>query len=140
MKNSNRYILWAWLPPLLWASVIFIFSSIPTFPTDTIIWWDFILKKTAHIVEFGILFILTFRAVNITFGYKTFNKSAAFYVLLFCIIYGASDEFHQSFTPGRTPHIRDVGFDTVGALLALWYAKRSTWDYVRTIIYQKGII
>ena len=40
-------------------------------------------------------------------------------VPLFCVLVAASDEFHQSFVPGRTPAVRDVGIDLLGALLAL---------------------
>jgi VanZ family protein len=31
-------------------------------------------------------------------------------------LYGVSDEFHQSFVPGRNPSLSDVVADTVGAL------------------------
>ncbi|MFP7755919.1 VanZ family protein [Thermodesulfobacteriota bacterium B35] len=44
-------------------------------------------------------------------------------VVLFCIAYGISDEFHQSFIPGRTPSAWDLAADTLGAVLcsAGWY-------------------
>lgn len=34
-----------------------------------------------------------------------------------CMLYAASDEFHQWFVPGRSSEIMDVGIDTMGALL-----------------------
>jgi VanZ family protein len=34
-------------------------------------------------------------------------------------LYGISDEFHQSFVPGRTPDVVDWLADTSGALLAV---------------------
>jgi VanZ family protein len=37
------------------------------------------------------------------------------------VLYAATDEFHQSFVPGRKPWIWDVVvFDNLGALIALW--------------------
>ncbi|HEB51494.1 MAG TPA: VanZ family protein [Desulfobulbus sp.] len=44
-------------------------------------------------------------------------------VVLFCLAYGTSDEFHQSFVPGRTPSAWDLAADTLGAVLvcAGWY-------------------
>ncbi len=43
--------------------------------------------------------------------------------LLLALIYAASDEFHQSFVPGRHPSWVDVlGFDGGGALIALGLA------------------
>ena len=43
------------------------------------------------------------------------------FVLVLCIValYAASDEFHQRFTPGRTPSFRDVGIDVAGGLIGL---------------------
>lgn len=39
----------------------------------------------------------------------------------FAVLYAVTDEFHQSFVPGRFPSIWDVLiFDNLGALVALW--------------------
>lgn len=35
------------------------------------------------------------------------------------ILYGVSDEWHQSFVPGRTPDVRDIVTDAIGALVSL---------------------
>ncbi len=35
-------------------------------------------------------------------------------------LYAVSDEFHQSFVPGRTPSAWDVCIDTAGAIIGLW--------------------
>jgi VanZ family protein len=47
---------------------------------------------------------------------------AGLLVLLFCLLYGISDEFHQSFVPGREPSSGDLLADTAGAAaaVALW--------------------
>lgn len=39
--------------------------------------------------------------------------------LLLCLLYGMSDEFHQSFVPDRTPSVLDVAADTVGACIGI---------------------
>mgnify|MGYP001597391915 CR=1 FL=1 len=111
-----RQFLLRWTPPLVWAAVIFFFSSLPTLPKVEVIWGDFILKKPAHVIEYAILFFLTLRA----FRYKHWPV-----VLIICILYALSDEFHQSFVMGRTSKLTDVGFDTVGMLLSSLYVKRS---------------
>ncbi len=54
------------------------------------------------------------------------NRSViAIVVVLFCIMYGISDEFHQSFIPGRFDSIWDVLADGVGALLVVgwWWGR-----------------
>ena len=66
-------------------------------------------------VEYFILTILLYRALRST-GVES-NK-ALIYCLIFVVFYGLSDEFHQGFTPGREPKLRDVGFDTIGSLIA----------------------
>ena len=40
-------------------------------------------------------------------------------VVLFCLLYGLTDEFHQSFIPGRMPSFADVAADALGGLLAV---------------------
>lgn len=44
---------------------------------------------------------------------------ASVVVVLFCLGYGLSDEFHQSFVPGRFASLGDLVADTVGGLLAV---------------------
>ncbi len=49
------------------------------------------------------------------------NKPASI-ILAFALalIYAASDEYHQSFVPGRGARITDVGIDSIGALIGLF--------------------
>ena len=47
-------------------------------------------------------------------------RSALGAILLFCLLYGISDEFHQSFIPGRYSSLADIGADVMGAALFLW--------------------
>lgn len=39
--------------------------------------------------------------------------------MLVGVLYAASDEFHQSFVPGRGPSIVDVGIDSLGVLTGI---------------------
>lgn len=105
-----------WIPVFVWAGVIFAFSTLEVKPAAQIYWQDFIVKKTAHLVEYSILFTLLYRAFTNT---TKFSKKQAALISFFIIVaYGISDEYHQSFTPGREPKLRDVGFDAAGGLLA----------------------
>lgn len=113
-KDRVRY----WLPVILWALVIFVFSSCPTRSASEIHWKDFVVKKTAHMVEYGILCLATYRAL-ISEGIK--RRKAGSYSIIFSILYGFTDEYHQSFTPGRMPRSYDVLFDTIGAVFAIYF-------------------
>jgi glycopeptide antibiotics resistance protein len=110
-------ILRYWSPPLIWALVIFLFSSYPTRRASEIFWQDFIVKKTAHVVEYAIFSTLLYRAFKESGAKKT---NAGIFAITLSILYAVSDEFHQSFTPGREPTARDVIFDTIGASLAIY--------------------
>lgn len=101
-----------WAPPIAWAIVIFLLSSFSTLPGPSLVWWDFVLKKTAHMTEFGILFFLIQRSLN----WRT-SKPRYWPAFLLTVLYALSDEYHQSFTPGRTPLITDVGYDSLGSFL-----------------------
>lgn len=110
-----------WLPPILWGLIIFSFSSLQVGSSNEIYWKDFLIKKTAHVVEYAILAVLLYRAmIN-----SEVNKKKAFFIsIIIAGLYGLTDEFHQSFTPGREPKIRDVFIDTIGGSLGGIWAKR----------------
>ena len=107
-----------WLPPVLWMGVIFIVSAQPTLPhyPDTLL--DFVLKKAAHTIEYGILTFLLWRALSR--GRGALSRPALVIAFVVSVFYAASDEYHQTFVPGRNGTLVDVGIDAVGALVALF--------------------
>lgn len=113
MKILRRY-----LPVILWAAVIFLFSSweTPPSPQDTLL--NFLLKKTAHLVEYAILYYLAYSAMNPEGSHPSKRKDAIL-PLVFTIFYAVSDEIHQSFVPGRHGRPADVLIDAAGAAIAL---------------------
>jgi len=123
VKSENhliKSILVFWLPVVVWATIIFLFSSYPTSKTSHIYWQDFIVKKAAHIVEYAIFTTLLYRAF-INSGMR--KKEAMVSSFIIAALYGISDEFHQMFTPGREPRARDVFFDATGSLIAIYVIK-----------------
>ncbi|MBI2009722.1 MAG: VanZ family protein [Candidatus Chisholmbacteria bacterium] len=111
-----------WGPSIIWAVLIFTLSSIPTLPKVEIIWWDYVLKKSAHMFEYAVLFFLLVRALT-----KTRLKKASPKIFLLAglitILYAISDEWHQTFVPGRGGRLTDVGYDTMGMVLSFLYIK-----------------
>ena len=105
-----------WLPPILWALIIFTFSSFPTVETSDFFLWDFLIKKSAHLIEYGVLAILLYRAM---INSDMEKKKAIIYSIIIAGLYGVTDEFHQSFIPGRGPAARDVAIDTIGATIGI---------------------
>lgn len=112
-KKALRYIL----PVVVWACVIFLFSNRPSIKTVDFFLGDFILKKTAHIMEYGIFSTLIYRALV---NYSVDKKRAMLLSVLIAFLYGTTDEFHQSFIYGRTATVRDVLIDTTGASIFIY--------------------
>jgi VanZ family protein len=116
-KINFEKLLKYWAPVVLWMGVIFIFSSYPTVKTSEVLWKEFFIKKSAHIIEFGILALLIFRALRNT--YNLSQKNTNLISILLASLYGVTDEYHQSYTSGREPTVRDALFDFVGSFLAV---------------------
>lgn len=116
MKDKIIKQIYAWLPVILWAALIFHFSSGTVPVASTVYWQDFAVKKTGHVLLFGFLALLIYRALRIN---RINNKKAAIYAVLFSFFYGATDEFHQLFTQGRESRVRDVFIDGGGAALVI---------------------
>ena len=106
-EQTSRFIvpLLRWLDPRIsWAAINAIHTAI---------------RKLGHVTEYAILAVLLWRALR---GGKNLGTrlSLLFTAVWFaCAIFAASDEFHQSFIPSRTPAIRDVMIDICGALVGL---------------------
>jgi VanZ family protein len=101
-------------------------SAVPAVFSDTVL----------HLGAYAALGVTVFRALAGA-RFEGMTRARALAAVLFCILYGVSDEFHQSFVPGRTPDVRDLATDAVGAaigagalllLKGIW-ARRSTERY-----------
>lgn len=106
------HIIWYWAPPLMWMGVIFFMSSRPHFGITETALYDFLIFKLLHMVEYGFLYALLFRAL---YGGKyVIQKKAYIYTFVIGILYAISDETHQLFVPTREGRFRDVCIDATG--------------------------
>ncbi len=101
-----------WVPVVVWAGVIFYFSSIPDLKTN--LEYDFFLRKIAHITEYFIFTFLLYRAFRGSFNMNTFSLYISSAV--FSFFYAISDEIHQYFVLGRCCSARDVLIDSIGII------------------------
>lgn len=121
-KPTLLLIINAIAPPILWAVVIFIFSSQPTLPSFQLSIIDFIFKKSAHIFVYFTLYLLTWRALRLLQPHLPPQHPRIWLVAaLLCLLYALTDEYHQSLVAYRTATLQDIGYDMTGVLLAfLW--------------------
>ena len=105
-----------WLPPITGMAGIFYLSSLSTVPglggmSDT---W----LHGAGYAGLSLTFVRAFARGE----WRGVTRLAVFAAWLCATAYGATDEWHQMYTPGRTAELRDVRNDAVGAALALGVA------------------
>ena len=102
-----------WLPAIVVMTIIFGFSSVPSSEMPRFGFWDTLVRKGGHMLGYGLL------ALTYWYGLR-FDNRRVWLVLLLAVFYALTDEFHQSFVPGRHPSWMDVlGFDGGGAAIML---------------------
>ena len=92
-------------------------------PTFEIV--HFLIRKLAHCTEYGMLALFLYH--SFTFRQpERWNTRSAVSAVIVAGLFSLTDEYHQSFVPGRTASIKDCGIDTFGALVGmiLLYAGR----------------
>jgi VanZ family protein len=123
-----------WLPPLLWCTVVLLFSGdwgssghtlgllrwllswIPFFSPAQIMAIHSYLRKSAHVLAYGILCFLWLRAFQGHLYYRV--QKAAVWSLGLSLLVALVDEGHQAMITSRSGRLQDVGLDFSAALLA----------------------
>lgn len=107
MKTELRHWLW----PILLAATIFFASSQSSVAGPDVPGID----KVEHGLIYGLLATLLARIPAIGR-----SRGLGYWLgVVIASLYGITDEFHQSFTPGRSVELADWAADTTGALLAV---------------------
>lgn len=111
-----------WVPPLLWMAAIFVVSgqSHPDAVPASL------QNHIGHVIAYAVLSMLWLRALSA--GGRMAWRPAAARAWVVAAVYGATDELHQWFVPGRTAAVDDWVADAAGAALglALAFAWRRT--------------
>ena len=144
MQNGRwRGAWWCLGPPLLWMVAIsalstatfsivqtgrflmpILHSLLPNASPETLGVLHEGIRKGMHLLEFAILALLWYRTLNRSgTGSQTRLAVAA---LILAVSFASLDEVHQLFEPGRAASVVDVGWDGLGAALAL-AACRMIW-------------
>jgi VanZ family protein len=103
-----------WLPVAVYVTAIFALSAQPNLkPPLTFVNGD----KILHAGEYFVLGLLLVRALRATLRVSR-PLFAAMITIALVLVVGASDEFFQSFIPGRQSDIFDVLADLTGGAIA----------------------
>lgn len=95
----------------LYCGLIYWLSDQQTLPAPH--WFDF-QDKAHHAIAYALMAYFAWRCLR-----NSIKKPIilGLTIIVFCSLYGASDEWHQSFVIGRNSSVGDWVADTLGALL-----------------------
>jgi len=103
--------LWIWGPAVAQMALIFAISSLHEAPLP-----PNVTDHQGHGLGYAMLAALMFRAfAGGSWAGVSWRSGAA--AVLFSVVYGMSDEFHQMFVAGRTAAWDDVAADFYGAVI-----------------------
>ena len=108
-----------WIPAVLWMAVIFWLSaqtgselgSMFPYVERWFPWLDGF--NFGHFIAYFILALFLWIAIG------SHRLSSKLLVIGLCVLYGFSDEYHQTFVQGRTADLLDIRNDAIGAAIAM---------------------
>ena len=122
-----------WGVVVVWMAIISLFSTEPFSAANTsryldpvlryffphitpaqFIFWHFVIRKSAHFVEFFVLGALAYWASR-RGRLPPWRAAWMLQALALAVVYSLVDEAHQAFVPSRTPSLYDSGIDSLGA-------------------------
>ncbi|MEE2610047.1 MAG: VanZ family protein [Acidobacteriota bacterium] len=115
---------WGWGPVWAHMTAIFISSSLPGSAVPSAL-----PDKPVHFAVYGLLGALVLRALARGRWFGVGGRTALASIVL-TITYGVSDEWHQSFVPGRSPDSMDLLVNGVGATVVVGAAW--VWSIIKT--------
>jgi len=118
-QKSLGAMLRAWIPAGVWMAIIFALSaqSHPPFMPPGEMMFSYGIRKLGHFTEYAILAWLIYRPLRE-------QTRGAWLAFALTALYGASDEWHQSFVPGREMLLGDWLIDSAGAVCGLFIARQ----------------
>jgi VanZ family protein len=94
--------------------------------------WNHIVRKCGHVGEYAILAVLAARVFRGS-SHARLRRWWWIWSLAVVVVFASTDEYHQTFVPGREGQVQDVALDSAGgaAALALLAIGRSIWFGLR---------
>src|SRR5713101_2292913 len=116
MTTSAKHFFRYRFPAIIWAAVIFAASSIPGHRLPKFVLM--INDKVIHASVYFVFGLLVYRALEPKVPTVTFDWRRLIIAVTTVVLYGITDEIHQSFVPGRTVDVKDATADAVGGAIS----------------------
>lgn len=97
-----------------WKTIAFITEYKASLEQETAT--SFVIRKLAHIIEYLLLTLSYYYSISKTFKSSGNFQKTFFIAFLLGLFYAITDEYHQTFIPGRVGTYEDVLIDSVGIL------------------------
>jgi VanZ family protein len=127
-ENINTSFWFRWGPAIIVMALIFLFSSIPSTGLPSFGDFDLPAKKGGHMLGYALL------GLAYRHGLGRYKPGAWWRAWILALLFAVTDEFHQSFVPGRGPWVVDILIDGTGTFLgllsALLFRDRGSYDPV----------
>jgi VanZ family protein len=151
-EKDSQLVLSAWLAPLIWLGIIFLLSggafssditytllvrvlhwAVPQASEETLFFLNYAVRKTAHVVAYGVLSLLLFRALRGSRnqpGRPQWTLRWAVLAVVLSLATAAADELHQALVPARDGTLADVALNGAAAVgmqlgVYLWWRRRA---------------
>ncbi len=117
--SSMKSAIWRWGPAVIMMALIFTASGTPGQELPDFGTMDLLAKKGGHIIGYALLGIAYLHGLSYR---KNLSPGRCILAVILACLYASTDEFHQRFTPNRSPAVSDVTIDTLGAAagVSLW--------------------
>ena len=138
--NKLWGLIYYWVPPIVIMTTIFHLSGKVGIAVTHEFTTDFLIFKTLHMLEYGLLLFLVFRAlfwstrqfIPSASSHKTFVEltpeelnSLLLLSFLITLTYAISDEIHQTYVISRDGSFRDIFVDSIGMLTMVFFIKQA---------------
>lgn len=101
-----------WAPPIVWGAFILVLTSLPASTIPQAPYFPG-ADKVVHAALYAVLGALAARALART------TKGAIVGAFLVLALFGAADEWHQQFVPGRYQDVADWTADALGGAIGI---------------------
>jgi VanZ family protein len=101
---------------IAYALLIFLLSSLSGDKTEKL----YLFKhsdKIIHLLEYAVLCFLVSKALSSTLK-ENVRRYTGLIAVVISLLYAITDEFHQSFVPGRYASMYDIFADGIGAVIS----------------------
>ena len=109
------------IPPIAVMALIFALSSRTGDDMNTLLPFFQTLLPNMKGFDWGhfIAYFVLAVSIDYSLGRKADRLYMKLFIIALCGIYGLTDEYHQSFVGGRTPDLKDIRNDCIGAAIAV---------------------